>query len=513
MFLDRIASLETELEAEARRANSLHDSMSSGKVAFDNVKGELAVVVGEREEAKRRANEYKAKFENSVRDAEELRRRLEKPAVVPSAFTTPPPGYAGLPLGGSMLRPEYGAVGGEDTLVVNEGEKNPFTFVTSSLRKTTTTTTTRDADGTRRRNVNFADDEDHGERDDGDGGRERRRGGDRRGRRRDDDDDDDVDADENRTDRRRSLRDRRKDELSALSTSTKIIKVKLQLSKDIITYLVDSDALHKAITSSFQDEACKTQIKIAILCITGGLKADANFVLESMAEGGIYDLDVFFDKLFYLNFPSPTSTLMLGFEQIKQGSDSIVEFSKKFRLYAEKLHLRLKNYLNKYINGLSSEEVRDTLRKFVTDETNFNDLVSKAVSVNNNLAFVKKPSYTRTYDKTNLVYSDEDTEVCFKIYGLSMQKYFDAATKKQANGRCFQCMSKSHKSVSCGRSVCLFCGKVSASARHLSLLCSRCPDDLTPFFEARDNAKEARRPVIKFAEDFTDFAFGSDLSD
>ena len=94
-----------------------------------------------------------------------------------------------------------------------------------------------------------------------------------------------------------------------------------------------------------------------------------------------------------------------------------------------------------------------------------------------------------------------------KIFGVSLQKYFDMSDRKKITGRCFNCFGTSHTAERCTKKVCKFCLKGNREARHYSLLCPRCPYDLTKFLEARNGAEEKRSKVLRLADDFVDYTF------
>ena len=109
---------------------------------------------------------------------------------------------------------------------------------------------------------------------------------------------------------------------------------------------------------------------------------------------------------------------------------------------------------------------------------------------------------------------DEEEEMSLKIYGKTLKAYFEAADKRNASGRCFQCLSKEHRAADCKKVNCKFCEQPSDKVRHLSLLCPRCPKVLTKFLEVRDSNVQQRKNVLRIADDFRDFHFqDSDFSD
>ena len=108
----------------------------------------------------------------------------------------------------------------------------------------------------------------------------------------------------------------------------------------------------------------------------------------------------------------------------------------------------------------------------------------------------------------------EEDEVCHKIFDDPLRKYFEVATDKGVNHRCFQCFSDKHRVTECKKTHCRFCGKKSSVCRHYSLICGKAPRNLTTFLGVRDSVVEKRTNVMKIADDFRDFTFqDSDFSD
>ena len=64
--------------------------------------------------------------------------------------------------------------------------------------------------------------------------------------------------------------------------------------------------------------------------------------IKELKNEGMYDLKVFMERLFALNFPSPWSSLDIAFRELRQGDSSIIEYSRKFRLFVTKLDLNIK---------------------------------------------------------------------------------------------------------------------------------------------------------------------------
>ena len=150
----------------------------------------------------------------------------------------------------------------------------------------------------------------------------------------------------------------------------------------------------------------------------------------------------------------------------------------------------------------------------------FQDLVTLAVNINNNLTLEKATQRTLVVDEVDegvAYWGGADVERACLIMGIPLKKYLDEAEKQGCRGKCFNCFGV-HKSALCKRRDCKFCEKQLSVAGHYSLLCPKAPKNLAKFLEARrgeeQRRQEQKNSAVRIAEDFENFIFeDEDFSD
>ena len=281
----------------------------------------------------------------------------------------------------------------------------------------------------------------------------------------------------------------------------------------------------KAINDIFYDESEFGKVQIALLHMSEQLRRDGEVVFSRLKLRPYFTLADFMDDLYKLNFPAPHSSLDLGFRSLTQSypvKSTIMEYSRRFKTFTSMLKYDVNGLYNKFVDGLASSELKLALRRNQLEGKPFDEIVSMAVSIGNNLTVERAGirSYVREkeavkglYGESALAAEGEEDDEMFKIMGVSIKRYFLEADRKNVNERCFNCFSKAHMATECPHKSCKFCDKPVNSVNHLSLLCPSAPRTLTKFLQSRDKEK-AKRATVKIAEDFEDFVFSSDeLSD
>ena len=311
-----------------------------------------------------------------------------------------------------------------------------------------------------------------------------------------------------------------KKEQQVLINSTKLIKVTLKSKDDVVEFLENVEMLVQAIQEFYGGESDETKIKIALLHMGSEVKIDGDVVFKELKNEGVYDLKMFMERLFALNFPSPWSSLDLAFRELKQGESTIIEYSRKFRLFVGKLELNLKAQKNRFLAGLRDGRVRQSMYKQNIELLDFDSLVRWCVTLTNNMK-LDQPSFNvfkgeereRCEGERTLVVEDKDEglDACMKIMGVSLGQYWKVAEERGVSKRCFQCFSDKHGATQCPLKICKFCDKEVRVAQHYSVMCPKCPNNLKKFLEARDKAKFNRGAnSVRFADDYDDYQFDSE---
>ena len=311
-----------------------------------------------------------------------------------------------------------------------------------------------------------------------------------------------------------------KKEQQVLINSTKLIKVTLKSKDDVVEFLENVEMLVQAIEEFYGGETDETKIKIALLHMGSEVKIDGDVVFKELKNEGVYSLKLFMERLFALNFPSPWSSLDLAFRELKQGESSIIEYSRKFRLFVGKLELNLKAQKNRFLAGLRDGRVRQSMYKQNIEVLEFDSLVRWCVTLTNNMK-LDQPSFSvfkgeekeRCEGERTLMAEDKDEglDACMKIMGVSLAQYWKVSEERGVGKRCFQCFSDKHGATQCPLKICKFCDKEVRVAQHYSVMCPKCPKNLTKFLEARDKAKFNRGANnVRFTDDYDDYHFESE---
>ena len=305
--------------------------------------------------------------------------------------------------------------------------------------------------------------------------------------------------------------------MKLLMSSTKLIKCILKSGRNIVDYMVEANTLYESIEEFFGGEGEDLKIKVALLHMDEVMRTDADEVYRNLRVVGVYDLKGFMAGLFSLNYPSPWSSLDLAFRGLKQGELSIIDYSRRFKLFVGQLELNLKGQVNKFLLGLKDANLRSSLYKQNLDEMEFDQIVKWAVTLSNNLKVERGMGASVSacvefdLDETCLVMGEMDLECSYKVMGVPLGNYLRAAEDKGVKLRCFNCFGSGHGAVECGLKTCKFCEKDPKKVKHYSLMCPKCPRNLGKFLDERDKYKSSR--VAKsacIADDYTDYTFESD---
>ena len=297
--------------------------------------------------------------------------------------------------------------------------------------------------------------------------------------------------------------------LQTIIQSSKLIKVKFEATDDIVKYVDGQSNLSNAIKEYFGRETSQLKIQIAIFHMGEELKKDAQFVYDNMKTIAHFDLDQFFTGLFEMNFPSPNSSLQLGYSKLTQNfptKRTIIEYARTFRCFVNMLKWELNTQINKFLEGLSCADVKSALRRHKLGGMAFNDLVSLAVDINNNLNLEKNTSRTLILEEENDKGTDFD--MTLKIFNTDFRDYKEKAMRHNlGNGSCWNCFSDGHRSITCQKRSCKFCDRPTSVVRHYSLLCPKAPEKLDNFLTQRKKAEAMRRPNVKMVEDTVEWQF------
>ena len=274
----------------------------------------------------------------------------------------------------------------------------------------------------------------------------------------------------------------------------------------------------------------------------GNVKISGDQVLAMMTETGMYDLSRFCDRVFKLSFPSYETSLTCGFRKISQQyptPTTIVGYARRFRVFTDKLEIKIKSNFLKFIEGLTNSDVRNSLLRYPYGTLEFNELVEYAVGLQNSLSAAKMTATNvnscreseceracgRACNRASERANEEDfgNEYVYKIMGKSISQYNDTLTRKGVRSKvCFNCLSQSHLSTSCRAKNCKFCMQPTEKAGHLSLMCPRCPSNLTRYVEEREKFNkewkqkmEERKAQVKYGNEteeveLADFHFDED---
>ena len=274
----------------------------------------------------------------------------------------------------------------------------------------------------------------------------------------------------------------------------KLISVKLSSEQDIVSFITTIDLLTRRINELLADETDYAKVLCAKYRLTGELAESGEEIANMMVASGDYSLEGFFDAVFVLRFPQPEQSLDLGFRTLTQSHPnklSIVDYSSRFRVFVKRLGLRLESNLLKWIEGLSNAEVRNSLYRYPYQKLGFGELIEVAVGMENSLVVAKKSAGRAL---AALDDEDEGDEWCCKIMGLPFMDYVKKLTQRNVSERvCFNCFSTSHRSGDCFRKNCRFCGKAIDQVGHLSLMCGRCPSDLSSYVQHSSNSARGGR--------------------
>ena len=301
-----------------------------------------------------------------------------------------------------------------------------------------------------------------------------------------------------------------------LTGASKVIRIKLTKSDDIIEYLDNMTKMKHQIEDIYYDEDERLKIQIAMNQCEGSVRTDSETVYEKCKEARFFCLEDFFTDLFKLAFPASQSTLAMGFRNIKQGSGTIVDFGRKFRTVIGLLKYDINSYFFKFLEGLQSNELRTAIHRQNLEGMGFDQLVTLAVSINNNLVQEKASSkvffgeekdgqgsemggarsgvVSSKAEREFLLWArkleggkEEGEEQVFKIFDRPLRDYLEKARNKGLDGRCFICFSKSHRSLDCKVKACKFCHKEIKVVKHLSIFCKKAPEDFSKFFDLREH--------------------------
>ena len=288
--------------------------------------------------------------------------------------------------------------------------------------------------------------------------------------------------------------------LRLVSDSVRVIKVTIGPQTDVIEHLLEVDSLKSSILDFFNSESEETKCLVAKAHLMNSLKNTGDMIMKGMSAKGVFDLELFFEQLFAMSFPAPESALDIGFRKISQSyptPTTIVEYSRRFVVFCEKLKLSLKSNTLKFIEGITNSEVRSSLMRYPYQTMEFPDLVSYAVGLQNTLSVAKKQ------EKAFLGISEGDeTDIIGKIFDKPLKDYTDVLTKQNIKGKfCWNCFKGSHLSIDCRTKSCRFCFETNARCGHLSLLCPKRPRDLKKYVEERADKRYTQAMAGEEAEE------------
>ena len=317
-----------------------------------------------------------------------------------------------------------------------------------------------------------------------------------------------------------------------LSNARKVIITKVVASDSVVELLDSLMSLEEEIEDAFPDESEKTKILVALRNMEGTVCNDGKAVLRSFKTQEVFDFGLFIVKVFKFSYPAPKSALGIAFSELKQGQKTIVAYARQFKAIIRLLEYDISGYMSKFISGLAESKVSDALNCQPWENLEFDDLVGMAVSISNNLRGAK-----RVGDRNDRAFvimgggraqkqsggdareesEEEGEDEILKILGTPISKYFDVAKARNAAFRCFQCFSSLHMSNKCVLKRCVFCDKTTNEVRHMSLLCPKCPSDLTKYIQGRDRAKKEKmseKVGVRFTDDFDNYEYNKyDMSD
>ena len=296
--------------------------------------------------------------------------------------------------------------------------------------------------------------------------------------------------------------------LQTIIQSAKLIKVKFEATDDIVKYVDGQSNLSGAIKEYFGRETNQLKIQIAIFHLGEELKKDAQFVYDNMKTLAQFDLDQFFEGLFEMNFPSPNSSLQLGYSKLTQNfptKRTIVEYARTFRCFVNMLKWDLNTQINKFLEGLTCSDVKSALRRHKLGGMAFNDMVSLAVDINNNLNLEKNVSRALVLGEDGG--TEEELGHVYKIFETPFSHYKDKARKHGLGDGCWNCFSGNHRSITCQKRSCKFCDRPTNVVKHYSLLCPKAPKNFDNFIIQRNKAELMRTANVKVAEDIVEWQF------
>ena len=345
--------------------------------------------------------------------------------------------------------------------------------------------------------------------------------------------------------RRGGRRDPQKDRLMKISSASKVLKIKLNSDLAIIDFLDCSARLEDQLNDLYGTDDEKLKIQLALNQCDDKVRQDAESVYEKCRTLGHFNLSEFFKDLFKLMYPAPFSSMDITFRTLSQNSptkSTIVEYGRKFRTICKLLRYDVQAHISKFVEGLATEALKAALRRTSTEGMNFMELVSLAVSIENNLTF-EKPSASKMFVGQDSLASSRifvgqesstgseilglgpqsyvewdgeeypvEKESVLAIFGIPISKYFKEAEKKSVTGKCFNCMDTRHNAGKCTVKYCKFCKKEVKLAKHYSLLCPLAPKHFGGLLKARQAAVQnyKAKDKVKFASEFSGYEFSSD---
>ena len=302
-----------------------------------------------------------------------------------------------------------------------------------------------------------------------------------------------------------SYRDTRSKVGKILNESTKVIRIKLCKTSDVISFLDNLYKLERDIETVYPDESEMVKCKIAMNKFDDDVRNDGDYIFEMMSQDNVWDLGEFLKRVFKLNFPASQSSMELAFRALSQSYPekiSLSDYARKFRTLVKLQELDIRKMTCRFIDGISSVQVRMALRGQALDGVGFSELVSRAIQIQNHYSMEK------TAVKSLVAREEDEGGEVYKIMGVPVGKYVEEARRKGVGKRCFNCFG-AHQATECRLRTCKFCDRPVAEAMHYSLLCKRAPKSLERFLDARQNQK-VKNEGVRFADDYDGYAFDSD---
>ena len=302
-----------------------------------------------------------------------------------------------------------------------------------------------------------------------------------------------------------------------LAESSKIVNTYISKSDNLCDLIMDLSVLTESINNFYVEQNEKTKVMIFLTHLKHSVRSLGDEVVKDMELGGHYDLQDFGERILELIFPNFSVVLEREFRDLKQEKLSLNEYSRRHKLFVQRLGRPLDTYKLKFIEGLYDRGLKTDLAKSNYTRMSHDEVCSLASSQlhsrperqlqqNIGLAgtdFEGVQDYVGLgaggtnggwqHDMSNWETADyihlaldtvgEGPEV---ITEESQWANMGDLGKMLRNidfprGRCAQCFqTTNHKASKCN-SPCYFCKRTWKSCRHYSIGCDRAPTSGPPW--------------------------------